>query len=105
MCLPYICAPSLCLSVDRLQSTEAGAGINNMASGVKVAEEVKIKYDDIKKKKSYRYLVFFIKENIIIISCVDGVGIKFSYCTDRFQLNYLKLSVIMVKLSNQSTFL
>ena len=34
-----------------------------MASGVKVSEEVKIKYDDIKKKKSYRYLVFYIKEN------------------------------------------
>ena len=32
-----------------------------MASGVKVSEEVKIKYDDIKKKKSYRYLVFYIK--------------------------------------------
>ena len=36
-----------------------------MASGVKVAEEVKIKYDDIKKKKSYRYLVFYIKEIMI----------------------------------------
>merc|ERR1711872_1006324 len=44
----------------------------SMASGVKVAEEVKIKYDDIKKKKSYRYLVFYIKDEKII--SVEKVG-------------------------------
>merc|ERR1719270_813791 len=43
-----------------------------MASGVKVAEEVKIKYDDIKKKKSYRYLVFFIKDEKVI--AVEKIG-------------------------------
>ena len=43
-----------------------------MASGVKVAEEVKLKYDDIKKKKSYRYLVFFIKDEKMI--AVEKVG-------------------------------
>ena len=43
-----------------------------MASGVKVAEEVKIKYDDIKKKKSYRYLVFYIKDEKLI--AVEKVG-------------------------------
>jgi hypothetical protein len=43
-----------------------------MASGVKVAEEVKIKYDDIKKKKSYRYLVFYIKDEKLI--AVEKIG-------------------------------
>jgi hypothetical protein len=43
-----------------------------MASGVKVAEEVKIKYDDIKKKKSYRYLVFYIKDEKLIT--VEKIG-------------------------------
>ena len=43
-----------------------------MASGVKVAEEVKITYDDIKKKKSYRYLVFYIKDEKLI--AVEKVG-------------------------------
>ena len=43
-----------------------------MASGVKVDEVVKLKYDDIKKKKSYRYLVFFIKDEKIIT--VEKVG-------------------------------
>ena len=43
-----------------------------MASGVKVAEEVKLKYDDIKKKKSYRYLVFYIKDEKMI--SVEKVG-------------------------------
>jgi len=43
-----------------------------MASGVKVSEEVKIKYDDIKKKKSYRYLVFYIKDEKMI--AVETIG-------------------------------
>ncbi|TRY71912.1 hypothetical protein TCAL_00177 [Tigriopus californicus] len=33
-----------------------------MASGVKVSEEVKLKFDEVKKKKTYRYVIFFIKE-------------------------------------------
>jgi len=45
---------------------------HRMASGVKVAEEVKLKYDDIKKKKSYRYLVFYIKDEKMI--SVEKVG-------------------------------
>ena len=40
--------------------------VSKMASGVKVSEEVKIKYEDIKKKKTYRYLVFHIKDEKII---------------------------------------
>ena len=43
-----------------------------MASGVKVEEVVKLKYDDIKKKKSYRYLVFYIKDEKAIT--VEKVG-------------------------------
>ena len=43
-----------------------------MASGVKVDEAVKIKYDDIKKKKVHRYLVFYIKDEKMI--CVENVG-------------------------------
>jgi len=45
-----------------------------MASGVKVCEEVKSKYDDIKKKKIYRYLVFFIKDEKTI--SVEKVGTR-----------------------------
>jgi cofilin len=43
-----------------------------MASGVKVDEVVKLKYDDIKKKKSYRYLIFYIKDEKMIT--VEKVG-------------------------------
>jgi len=43
-----------------------------MASGVKVDEAVKMKFDDIKKKKSHRYLVFYIKDEKMI--CVEKVG-------------------------------
>ena len=45
-----------------------------MASGVKVDEAVKIKYDDIKKKKTHRYLVFYIKDEKMI--CVEKVGTR-----------------------------
>ena len=45
---------------------------SDMASGVKVDEVVKLKYDDIKKKKSYRYLVFYIKDEKVIQ--VEKVG-------------------------------
>ncbi len=31
-------------------------------SGVSVSEEVKLRFDEIKKKKSFRYVVFFIKD-------------------------------------------
>jgi len=43
-----------------------------MASGVKVSEEVKQKYDDIKKKKCHRYLVFYIKEEKSIV--IETIG-------------------------------
>merc|ERR1712038_1424534 len=43
-----------------------------MASGVKVSEEVKQKYDDIKKKKCHRYMVFFIKDEKTI--AVEKIG-------------------------------
>ena len=45
-----------------------------MASGVKVDEAVKMKFDDIKKKKSHRYLVFYIKDEKMI--CVEKVGTR-----------------------------
>merc|ERR1712080_56621 len=47
-------------------------GQSDMASGVKVDEVVKLMYDDIKKKKSYRYLVFYIKDEKVIQ--VETVG-------------------------------
>merc|ERR1712154_143396 len=47
---------------------------DTMASGVKVDEAVKIKYDDIKKKKTHRYLVFYIKDEKMI--CVEKVGTR-----------------------------
>ena len=42
------------------------------ASGVAVSEEVKSRYDEIKKKKNHRYLVFFIKDEKTI--SVEKVG-------------------------------
>ena len=42
------------------------------ASGVSVSEEVKIKYDEIKKKKCHRYCVFFIKDEKTI--AVEKIG-------------------------------
>ena len=41
---------------------------------VQVDEDVKIKYDDIKKMKSYRYVVFFIKDEKKIV--VEKVGAR-----------------------------
>jgi len=44
-----------------------------MASGVKVAEDVKLKFDEIKKKKNMRYLIFHIKgEKVIEVEHVGG---------------------------------
>merc|ERR1712111_184730 len=43
-----------------------------MASGVAVSEDVKIKYDEIKKKKTHRYCVFFIKDEKLI--AVEKIG-------------------------------
>ena len=37
-----------------------------------MSEEVKIRYDEIKKKKSHRYLVFFIKDEKTI--AVERIG-------------------------------
>ena len=39
---------------------------------MKVSEEVKQKYDDIKKKKCHRYMVFFIKDEKTI--AVEKIG-------------------------------
>merc|ERR1711993_233908 len=56
------------------------SGGHTMASGVKVDEAVKIKYDDIKKKKTHRYLVFYIKDEKMI--CVEKVGTRDApYCS------------------------
>merc|ERR1739844_725589 len=44
-----------------------------MASGVQVAEDVKIKYDEIKKRKTHRYCVFYIKdEKLIAVEKIAG---------------------------------
>jgi len=44
-----------------------------MASGVAVSEEVKLRYDEIKKKKSHRYLIFFIEnEKTITVEKIGG---------------------------------
>ena len=53
-------------------SSDNSQHTDTMASGVKVDEAVKIKYDDIKKKKTHRYLVFYIKDEKMI--CVEKVG-------------------------------
>ena len=42
------------------------------ASGVSVSEEVKVKYDEIKKKKTHRYLIFFIKDEKTI--AIEKIG-------------------------------
>lgn len=44
------------------------------ASGVKVSEEVKLKFDEVKKKKTYRYVIFYIKEEKAI--SVEKTGKK-----------------------------
>merc|ERR1711973_209331 len=43
-----------------------------MASGVAVSEEVKTKFDEVKKKKNNRYLVFYIKDEKSI--AVEKIG-------------------------------
>jgi len=44
-----------------------------MASGVKVSDDVKSKFEEIKKKKNHRYLIFHIKgEKIIEVEKVGG---------------------------------
>merc|ERR1712110_614190 len=47
---------------------------DEMASGVSVSEEVKHRYDEIKKKKNARYLIFFIKDEKTI--AVEKVGAR-----------------------------
>ena len=61
-------------------SFQSPVGRDNMASGVKVDEEVRRTYDDIKKKKSYRYLVFYIKDEKMI--CVEKIGERESNYND-----------------------
>jgi len=45
-----------------------------MASGVSVSSEVKIKFDEIKKKKSYRYVILHIKDEKAI--AVEKTGAR-----------------------------
>ena len=42
------------------------------ASGVKVSEEVKNRFDEIKRKKNLRYLIFYIKDEKTI--CIEKAG-------------------------------
>ena len=52
-----------------------GQNLKNLyfqASGVKVSEDVKQMYDEIKKKKNHRYLVFYIKDEKTI--AVEKIG-------------------------------
>ena len=53
------------------------------ASGVSVTEDVKVRFDEIKKKKNQRYLVFYIKDEKSI--AVEKIGIKVVFlCVDFF---------------------
>ena len=56
---------------------------------MKVSEEVKQKYDDIKKKKCHRYMVFFIKDEKTI--AVEKIG-KFLK-----RINVLLLKILQYK--------
>ena len=42
------------------------------SSGVSVSEEVKLRFDEIKNKKTHRYVVFFIKDEKAI--AVEKMG-------------------------------
>ena len=44
----------------------------SQSSGVSVSEEVKLRFDEIKKKKTHRYVVFFIKDEKAI--AVEKMG-------------------------------
>jgi len=44
-----------------------------MASGVQLAPDVKVKYDEIKSKKIHRYMILEIKEGRI---CIEKIGSK-----------------------------
>ena len=44
----------------------------SQASGVKVSEEVKNRFDEIKRKKNLRYLIFYIKDEKTI--CIEKAG-------------------------------
>lgn len=46
-----------------------------------VSEEVKVKYDEIKKKKTHRYLIFFIKDEKTI--AIEKIG---NPCNSRCEL-------------------
>ncbi len=47
-----------------------------------MSEEVKLRFDEIKKKKSYRYVVFFIKDERSI--AVETTGkTNFGYCASK----------------------
>ena len=46
------------------------------ASGVSVSEEVKLRFDEIKKKKTFRYVVFYIKDEKSIAVEKSGKTVK-----------------------------
>jgi hypothetical protein len=50
------------------------------ASGVSVSEEVKVKYDEIKKKKTHRFLIFYIKDEKTI--AIEKIGTE--ECAKKF---------------------
>ena len=56
----------------------------SQASGVKVSEEVKNRFDEIKRKKNLRYLIFYIKDEKTI--CIEKAGKYFLvytvFCVD-----------------------
>ena len=49
----------------------------SQASGVSVSEEVKLRFDEIKKKKAFRYVILFIKDEKAI--AVETTGKKHSF--------------------------
>ena len=66
----------------------------SQASGVKVSEEVKNRFDEIKRKKNLRYLIFYIKDEKTI--CIEKAGKYFLVSTVCFAffLLFSRLSLI-----------
>merc|ERR1711976_1160443 len=75
-----------------------------MASGVAVSEDVKIKYDEIKKKKTHRYCVFFIKdEKLIAVEKIGGRDSSYEEFLSDIMPADLKIAVTACTTLNMNT--
>lgn len=54
-----------------------------------MSEEVKVKYDEIKKKKTHRYLIFFIKDEKTI--AIEKIGTGVCLINNLIQTNFVSL--------------